>query len=270
MTCEEVLDQLTAYVDEELDAVESRDLERHVATCAACAAALATERALGESVRASLEYHAAPRALRERLSPRRRPLLAFPPRQAWLAAAAAVVALVGGGWLAAGGWLTMGPFGHSVEGALADDMVSAHVRSLMATHLMDVASTDQHTVKPWFAGKLDFSPAVTDFAADGFPLVGGRLDYVDHRPVAALVYMRRKHVINVFEWPEAGSERPARAVAPRTERGYHVVRADADGLACWFVSDLNADELAGFARRVALAARPQPVGPGYGYPPAQR
>jgi anti-sigma factor RsiW len=127
----------------------------------------------------------------------------------------------------------------------------------MATHLMDVASTDQHTVKPWFAGKLDFSPAVPDFAADGFPLVGGRLDYVDHRPVAALVYMRRKHVINVFEWPEAGGDRAAHRVAPRTERGYHVVRADTDGLACWFVSDLNADELAGFARLVAAPGAAQ-------------
>jgi anti-sigma factor RsiW len=116
----------------------------------------------------------------------------------------------------------------------------------MASHLMDVASTDQHTVKPWFNGKLDFSPPVTDLAASGYPLIGGRLDYLRGRAVAALVYQRRKHFINVFTWPDEGVADSE--ASPRTHQGYHVVHETHGGMAYWIVSDLNPEELSAFAR----------------------
>jgi anti-sigma factor RsiW len=139
------------------------------------------------------------------------------------------------------------------DDATAAAVIEGHVRSLMADHLTDVASTDRHTVKPWFAGRLEFSPTVVDLASDGFPLVGGRLDYIENHPAAALVYQRREHRINVFLWPQAGQS--ASHVTRSDPRGYHVIYWTRAGTAVWIVSDLAPAELDDFGRKLDAAMR---------------
>jgi anti-sigma factor RsiW len=242
------LDRLSAHVDGELDAGEALDVAAHLANCEACAAEYTLLLSTVELMRQNLPPLRAPNALRERVvaairepvAPRENPLRTFSaPRslRAW-AAAAAVVVMFG---VAYGiGARTSSPS----SGSTADAMLTAHVRSLQPGHLTDVVSTDQHTVKPWFTGKLDFSPAVPRLESDGFPLVGGRLDYVGNRAVAALVYQRRAHIINVLTYPSES----AATVAPHLEsrRGYQIANWSAGGMAYWVVSDLNADELRTF------------------------
>jgi anti-sigma factor RsiW len=180
-------------------------------------------------VRAALPGHA-----------RRR--LPRPPR--WLALAASVVFVV----LGAGGLLRFWP-GSSGQGRLMQEVVDSHIRSQLASHLLDVESSDGHTVKPWFQGKLDFSPAVIDLDDEGFVLTGGRMDYLDGRPVAALVYRRKKHLVNLLVWPAPPGEQEAE---PRSEtkQGFHLVRWCRGGMVHWAVSDLNPDEMGEFARLI--------------------
>jgi anti-sigma factor RsiW len=133
-----------------------------------------------------------------------------------------------------------------------EDAIGDHVRALQADHLMDVASTDQHTVKPWFAGRLDFSPPVVDLASAGFPLVGGRLERLGGHTAAALVFRRRQHVINLFIWP---SDATTPAGHPRQREGYHLTAWTAGDLSFLAVSEIPSEELAQFADEFRAAAR---------------
>jgi len=243
------------HLDGELDLAVDLEVQRHIDECPRCASEYAALRAMRTRLKDEAFRFEAPAALKERIrralpaapssrtaSPRAN---AYPSRRGtWTPRAIrfAVPMAIGAVLALAIAPRTIGP---SLDQRLAGEVVASHVRSLMAAHLMDVASTDQHTVKPWFNGKLDFSPPVNDFAKDGFPLVGGRLDYIDGRQVAALVYQHGKHVINVFMWPSAGAATSAERV--ETEHGYNVEQPIVAGMNCWVVSDLNQQELDKFA-----------------------
>jgi anti-sigma factor RsiW len=237
MTCAELRPFLDAYVDGTLDLALHLEIERHVNSCETCATAVQSRRQLGSLIRAHAPYYKASKKLHARIRAQVRPT----PVRSWLLVAACVIVAV------LLGWGTVRAMRWSADDRLVDQVVASHVRSLMAGHLTDVASTDQHTVKPWFAGKLNFSPAVGDFSAQGFPLLGGRLDYLDGRPAAALIYGRRLHRINLFVWPgRGGDSRPSSL----TQRGFHVVHWEQGGLQYWAVSDAALSDLEQFAQLV--------------------
>jgi anti-sigma factor (TIGR02949 family) len=240
VTCEDVARALDAYVDEECDRDTATAVRRHVAECVACQERLAEYDTIGRLVR-SVPYYPAPDRLRSRVSnaiAESRPKWHVP---TWAAAAVLAIGIGGGLFSLRSMQQRMGGLSSDT---IADEVVTDHIRSLMADHLFDVRSTDQHTVKPWFLGKLDFSPPVTDLAALGFPLVGGRLEYVAGHAAAALVYQRQKHTINVLVWPSADG---ASQTAVRSLRGFHVEHWVREGMAFWVVSDLNIAELTTFA-----------------------
>lgn len=236
MTCNDAIQAVDPYVDGELPPDQVTTLRAHLETCAACRARLEHRELLRRQIR-GLPYRSAPDRLRVALAAPRKPAR-FSPWLAWAATLLVGVSL-GAGALAISGARTRG-----VEAAaIANALVDGHVRALMVDHLLDVPSSDQHTVKPWFLGKLDFAPPVSDLASQGFPLVGGRLDYVAGHVAAVLVYQRRGHTINLFIWPAAaGMVDDARAV-----RGFNVEQWARDGMSFHAVSDLNAAELTGFA-----------------------
>jgi len=262
MNCEEAAKLMDGYLDRELDPITSQTIEQHLRECPKCDQAYKIHGSLIHAIGNATPYYKAPAELRERIQSSLRDEIAelptrdvardtqplFPRRQPrprailwetswnWLALAAAII-------FAAIIALTLVPRLQrpGADQFLATQLIASHVRSLMANHLTDVASSDQHTVKPWLDAKLDFAPPVVDLAGEGFPLIGGRLDYLDNRPVAALVYQRRKHFINLFVWPgKTGAARPTMAMS---HEGYQLLHwADPD-FNYWAVSDVNANDL---------------------------
>jgi anti-sigma factor RsiW len=162
----------------------------------------------------------------------------------WLTLAASLALMMAAGWGL--GRILRGP---TDDVSLTRELVASHVRSqMLPSHRFDVASSDPHTVKPWFEGKLDFAPPAKDLTDEGFPLVGGRLDYLHDRPVAAIVYQRRKHTINLFVWPSSPAD-DARPVSA-SRQGFHMLRWTSSGMTFWAVSDLNEEELQEFVRLI--------------------
>ena len=242
MTCDEAEILLHALIDGELDAGHAREVEEHIAGCPRCAAELAAVREMHQAIaNADLRY-TAPAALRRRIEASL-PQAQAPSRRAVLrgfAMGSAVSAIAATGLVAI-------VLRSDDEARITSEIVSAHLRSLQAGHLTDVLSTDQHTVKPWFNGKLDVAPPVIDLTAQGFTLIGGRLDYVDARPIGAIVYRRRLHVINLFVAQTASTE--TRAAKTETFQGFNVRSWSEGGLNYWAVSDIAADELAEFSEK---------------------
>jgi anti-sigma factor RsiW len=247
MTCDEAEILLHALIDGELDAGHAREVEAHVATCPRCAERLAAYRQMSAMVaRADLTFTAPPQ-LRRRIEASLPAQAAPPSRRSVLkgfAMGSAVSALAATGLVAI-------VLNKDDQQRIESEVVSAHLRSLQAGHLIDVLSTDQHTVKPWFNGKLDVSPPVIDLTAQGFTLIGGRLDYVDARAIGAVVYRRRQHVINLFVAQTANTERLK--AKTDTIQGFNIRRWGERGLNFWAVSDIGADELNEFGETFETA-----------------
>jgi anti-sigma factor RsiW len=204
---------------------------------------------LSAAIKTHATRHAAPAALRAHIESRLRQTAAPPasaPRRQWLQMGAAFAC---GVIVSAAAVVLLPRIG--APDPLPQEITASHVRSLMASHLEDVASSDQHTVKPWFSGKLDYSPPVRDLARQGYPLAGARLDYIDRRPVAARVYRHQAHTINLFVWPGGGV---ATGIGAMTERGYNIAHWRDRTMQFWAVSDLNPAELHAFAEALRGSA----------------
>ena len=254
--CQPTRATLSAYVDGELPPDDAAALADHLTTCTNCSAEYQTVLDTIALTRSQLERFTAPDVLRARI---RAAITTTPPEQeagperhtprrderGWSRWARPVL-LAAGLVLAAalGSGTTLVVRRQTEPPSIAAQVLSSHLRSLMPNHLTDVASNDQHNVKPWFNGRLDYSPAVPRFDDQGYPLLGGRVDYVGGRPVAVVVYGRRQHLINVFSWPAAGADAPLSATA---SNGYTMYRWRSGGIEHWVVSDVNAAELKTFA-----------------------
>jgi len=236
MNCTTARGLIESYLDGELNPSQIAEMQDHLSTCSECAEIEGRLRELQMNIRTQAPYYEAPAGLQQSV----RSALAREARRSsfpqWLAIAATILLCVS---LAFN--IALLRSHREDRDTLAQSVVSSHVRSLIGTHLLDVPSSDQHTVKPWCNGKLDVSPDVKDFASRGFPLIGGRIEYIGNRPAAALVYQRRQHVINVFVWPAESS------AGELIQNGYNMVYWSRAGMTYWAVSDLNLDELRQFA-----------------------
>ena len=258
MDCNEIRSLIDADVDGELDLVRHLELTAHLRDCPGCTQYAENARARRTVLNKSLTRFRAPpelagkisAALRTTEAPSVSVKVTLPKKAvviwpvwhfAGLAASLALGLFLGFGW----------GDGRARRNLLVDAAVEAHVRSMQVSHLTDVVSSDQHTVKPWFAGKLDFSPPVVDLASEGFPLAGGRLERIDDHPAAALVFHRRQHAINLFIWPAN-----ERASEPRqsARNGYHVLSWSQTGLNFLAISEIPADELQHFVASYRAAA----------------
>jgi mycothiol system anti-sigma-R factor len=265
VNCQEITNLVDGYLDGELDPLTSQKVEQHLRECGRCGQAYEAHAALAQVISRGAPYYKAPAELRQRVqsslrgaigekdtrrTARADQLLVTRPRVEqrsilsempwnWLALAAAIV-------LAAIIVSSLLPRmrGPNADQFLATQLIASHVRSLMANHLTDVGSSDQHTVKPWLDAKLDFAAPVVDLSSEGFPLIGGRLDYLDNRPVAALIYQRRKHFINLFVWPTAPGA--SKAQKTMTRQGYHLLHWVGSDFNYWAVSDVSDSDLQTF------------------------
>jgi anti-sigma factor RsiW len=246
MSCAENKILIHALLDNELDAGHARELETHLTICPGCAAELRVHRSMQEAISTADLRFDAPASLRRRIEA----ALPMPPartanRRSVLKGFVMGTALS----TAMAASLFVGVIRTDHDQRVLGDVVAAHIRSLQGEHLTDVQTSDQHTVKPWFNGKLDLAPPVLDLTAQGFTLIGGRLDYVDEKTVASIVYRRRKHVINLFVTQAPDSEQqPAKL---DTVQGYNVLRWRARGLEFFAISDINAEELKEFGDKFA-------------------
>jgi anti-sigma factor RsiW len=263
MNCKQATNLMDGYLDGELDPVTSQAIEQHLRDCRNCEQRYMANRKLIRAVGSAIPYYKAPAGLRERIQSSLREEIAarsarnlsphasviadkqresrsilFGTSWKWLALAASIVVAAVIAWNLLPGLQRPDP-----EQFLATQLIASHVRSLMANHLADVASSDQHTVKPWLDARLDFAPPVVDLANAGFPLIGGRLDYLDQRPVAALIYQRRKHFINLFVWPAADASKTTKEIS---HQGYHLLHWIEGDFNYWAVSDVNASDLQTF------------------------
>src|SRR5438128_4779395 len=266
MNCEQCKNLMDGYLDRELDPITNQEIEQHLRDCRNCEQAYKAHGSLMRAIGDGAPYYKASATLRERVQSSLREEIAkepvrnvvedFPPlfptgrrrivpsviRWNWLALAAAII------FAAIIAFNLMPKLQRpGSDQFLATQLIASHARSLMANHLTDVASSDQHTVKPWLDAKLDFAPPVVDLSSEGFPLIGGRLDYLDNRAVAALVYERRKHFINLFVWPAASDA--SKAPKTITRQGYQLLHwADSD-FNYWAVSDVNVNDLQTFRQQ---------------------
>jgi mycothiol system anti-sigma-R factor len=259
VSCEFTATLVQAYLDGELDAVRAAELEKHLASCLECMGALEGAKSLRSSLQRAALYEAAPPELRRKIrlelqiatgAPEISPI----PLWRWFAVAAAIVLVTSLGWYAIPRLNNTGPISGSSNAPrngpnpiTSAELIDAHIRSLQSSHLTDVASTDQHTVKPWFDGKLEFSPPVQDFQNQGFPLVGGRLDVLGQRNVAALVYGRGKHFVNVFVWPTKEPDTDT-VHGPASRQGYQWVHWRYKGMEFCAISDANGADLRDLAQ----------------------
>ena len=241
MTCADCLDTLGPFIDGELPPDEAALVKDHLGGCADCAAAHRRLVETSSRVKGALMRYQAPDVLKARIT-------GIVNSQVFLNAHPPVFRKCHN-WLL---YLLLpgGLFVHqrTPSNSIEQQVLASHIRSLLPGHLTDVASNDQHNVKPWFNGRVNMSPDVPRLDSLGFPLAGGRLDYVDGHNVAAVVYTRRQHVINVFSWASPGPAEQTAAVS--SANGYHLIRARHNGLEIWIASDLNESELENFARMV--------------------
>lgn len=257
MDCTKARQLLHGYIDQELDLANVMAIDAHLGSCAGCQQIYAQHASLKSAIRQHADYHRAPDDLARRIRAHiARAEGVAPPAAAqktrrdwqgfgrWFQFGAAIAATAVVTWTAT---LQL-----SAPDVIAEEVISNHARAVITNHLTDVATSDRHTVKPWLSSKLDFSPRVIDLTDSGFPLAGGRLDYLDNRPVAALVFHRRQHVINLFVWPDAKASAAAPQQAP-SRHGYNLVHWADAGMNYWAISDLDSRELKDFALQYASA-----------------
>ena len=244
MTCEETQHLLDAYVDDELDWSLQIAVNIHLQECVHCARVLSSLRSLVSALKRATLTFKAPQRLKAKVEAdiQRAHSGTHPSfgRWLWAGTAAAVVLVVALAW-----FYSVTPRNSSPETQLVAEVISSHVRSMMADHVTDIPSSDTHSVKPWFVGKLDYSPPSRDLSSQGFPLVGGRMDYLDNQPVAALVYRRNQHLINLFVWP-VNQGRPVPETRS-TVRGFNLIHWTQDGMTFWLISDLEPVQLSACA-----------------------